>query len=172
MRPCRFLTVPVSGVALAAVGVGCATVPPVGSGLKMKDDVTGAPAGESIRQATVEGYHLEYYLLALGDAPVPRGPTHHLMLYLTGPDGKPVEDAQAVYRVTGPGGPRPEVRAFYTKGRRVVRRGSGTPTAAGAPMEGGYGADISLPDRASYRVATQIVTAAVTLRDEFAYEMR
>lgn len=170
MQRRRFSTVLVSGIALAAVGAGCAVAQPAGSGVKMRDAATGAPAGENIRQATVEGYRLEYYLLDLPGAAAARGPTHHLMLYLAGPDGTPIQDAKVVYRVSSPGGPRPEVTAFYAKGRRVTR--AGADGAGGVAMEGGYGADITLGDRAGYRVATQVAAGAVTLRDEFAYEVR
>jgi|GEM_PF-610139 len=121
------------------------------------------PAGERIAENKVQGYTLTYYLLdkaqreemmkgmegmemhGMSDSP---DITHHLMVYIKGPDGKPVS-GKVGFIVTGPDG----------KETKTLTMG----------MHGGYGADIVLTPPWAYKIRTKAVIDGQTINDEFGY---
>ena len=74
--------------------------------------------------------------------------SHHLMVYITAPDGKPIGEAKVGYMVTGPAGEQK--------------------TMAGA-MNGGFGADVDLKGKGAYKVVLKAVVGEKTLNDELTY---
>jgi hypothetical protein len=78
--------------------------------------------------------------------------SHHLMVYLTAPDGAPVAGARVGYLVRGPGGSEQKTMAAF--------------------MEGGYGADLELKAPGAYEITTRAVDGGKNLVDTFSYEAR
>ena len=115
--------------------------------------------GPQVHRSSVQGYQLSYHLLSYeedtevlarlgrGRADGHAGPTHHLMGFVMGPDGKMRTDAAVVFRLRGPSGDSGEVRA--------------------APMAGGYGADVDLTEPGAYTVEARVEDRGVTVRDAF-----
>ncbi len=115
--------------------------------------------GPQVHRSSVQGYQLSYHLLSYaedsevlarlgrGRENAHAGPTHHLMVFVMGPDGKMRTGATVALRLRGPGGDTGEVRA--------------------APMAGGYGADVDLAGPGPYTVEATVVDRGVTLRDAF-----
>lgn len=121
------------------------------------------PAGVKIAQNTVQNHTFSYYLLdkhqreemmkgmegmemhGMSDNP---DITNHLMLYIKGPDGKPVS-GKIGFIVTGPDG----------KEAKTLTMG----------MHGGYGADVSMKSKGVYRIMTKAVIGNQTIKDEFEY---
>lgn len=139
----------------------------------MRDPATGEPAGRAIRQASVDGYRLGYYLLDPPDSQIvetARAPARHLMLYVANRDGSTVEGATVRFTIVEPSGSSPRVHAFYTKGRRVIRDLSPRERSAEAvAMEGGYGADLSLAAPGAHRISTEVDMGGLVLRDELVH---
>ncbi|OQX12196.1 MAG: hypothetical protein BWK76_18025 [Desulfobulbaceae bacterium A2] len=125
--------------------------------------------GDSIREATVEGYRLSYQMIdnlaqlraaqqagrATNDDTIriidpARIKSHHLMLHIVGPDGRPVTDAKV---------------GFLTKGTDGAEQ-----TAMAMAMDGGYGADIELRGAGGVTIKSKTVVAGKTLLDEFAFK--
>ncbi|MBI5443192.1 MAG: hypothetical protein HY900_18495 [Deltaproteobacteria bacterium] len=118
--------------------------------------------GKKIQEEKAEGYKLEYYLMdmaemmknmkmSMKDMDMSKMKSHHLMVYITSPDGKPIEDAKVGYLVAGPGGEQKSM--------------------AGA-MNGGFGGDVDLKGKGSYKVTTKAVIGGKTLMDDFGYEVK
>lgn len=116
--------------------------------------------GAEIRKAVVSGYTLTYNLIDMAammqstQMPMTHGSdgsmkSHHLMVYLLGPDGKPATNGKVGYLVN-----QPDKTDFKT---------------LTMPMEGGFGADIDLVATGDYKITTKIVLGATTLMDEFVY---
>ncbi|MEW6486659.1 MAG: hypothetical protein AB1578_01935 [Thermodesulfobacteriota bacterium] len=166
------LTIALTAAALWTVA-GCAAATPGSPSLGMRDPATGEPAGRAIRQVSVDGYRLDYYLLDPADSGIAgkaRVPARHLMLYVAGRDGSTVEDAAVTFAIAEPSGGSSRVHAYYTKGRRVIRALSPRERPADAvAMEGGYGADLNLGVRGAHRISTEVAMGSVILRDEFVH---
>lgn len=164
----------VMGLALMIIMGGCVAVQrPVAGGVAMKEEATGSPTGVKIREVSGAGYKFEYFLLALntsgtGEA-LNSDATHHLMIYITGPDGKPIEDATVSFEVTGRGAAQQLTLTRYARGSR--RNSSSarvlTWTPKGVPMEGGYGADLRLTPKGPYSIRTTASFGDRMLSDEF-----
>ncbi len=75
--------------------------------------------------------------------------SHHLMVFLTDADGKPVIDAKVGFKVEG---------ADTTQ--KMMCMG----------MKGGFGADVDLPSSGTYTVKAKAVVGGKTLVDTFTYE--
>ncbi len=127
-------------------------------GMKMDKASSGDRKGQKVREATVEGYKFEYHLIDLAqkmkDKPMQghgmsQMKSHHLMVYVQGPDGKAVESAKVGYMVTGPDNAEQKAMAMA--------------------MEGGYGADVDLKSKGDYKVKTKAVVGDKTLTDDFTY---
>jgi hypothetical protein len=120
--------------------------------------------GQEIHESTVEGYQFAYHTMdnaaameKMKDMKGMQGhdmgqmKSHHLMLYIVGPDGKPVEDAKVGYKVEGP---------------------SGEQKAMTMGMKGGFGADVDLKAKGVYEIKTKAVIGDKSLVDEFKYEVK
>jgi hypothetical protein len=133
-------------------------------GMDMSAAKAAAPSerhGKSIREAKVEGFKLEYYLLDMNDMmktmpmtgmDMSKMKSNHLMVYVTMPDGMAVTDAKAGYLVIGPD--KAEQKAM---------------TMA---MSGGFGADVDLKVSGAYKITAKIVTGGKTLVDEFSHTVK
>lgn len=105
--------------------------------------------GKHIRTSTADGHELAYYLIdmeAMGSA------THHLMVYITDPEGNQITGAKTGFLIEGPEG---EKQKIMTMG-----------------MSGGYGADVSLGTPGDYTIKTKAVTEDKTLVDDFSYSAK
>ena len=114
-----------------------------------------AHMGDLIHESTVEGYHLAYHLIdmqqhtaGMKDMPM----THHLMVFVQGPDGKAVTEAKAGYLVDNPDG---------TDQRLMTMA-----------MNKGFGADVNLKAKGVYTIKTKIVAQDRQLMDSFPYEVK
>lgn len=123
--------------------------------------------GAMIRQTKVEGYSLHYHLLSWKERDLlMKGmekmempgmdqsgkATHHLLLYIGGPDGKSIPSAKVGFQITAPDG---SVQSTLTMA-----------------MQGGYGADVALAAKGPYRVRMKAEIDAAVLADEFTYAMK
>jgi len=123
--------------------------------------------GRMIRQAKVEGYFVHYHLLdrkerdqllrgldgeATPGVDASGRATHHLMVYLWGPDGRFIPSAKVRLRITAP------------DGRTVT-----TPTVS---MQDGHGADVVLPVAGKYDVVMEADVGAKALTDEFSFDLK
>ncbi len=115
--------------------------------------------GQKIREAKVDGYELEYNLIDMREAmsgmkehDMAKMKSHHLMVYLKGPDQKYVQGAKVGFWLTGPGGKDQKTMAMA--------------------MGEGFGADIDLKASGAYRIKTKAVVGNKTLTDEFTYNAK
>lgn len=114
--------------------------------------------GKHIHTSTADGHELAYYLIDMGDAGSEmeghegqghQGPTHHLMVYITDPEGNQITDAKTGFLIKGPDGEKQQTMAMG--------------------MSGGYGADVSLGSSGKYTVMTKAVAEDTTVIDSFEY---
>ncbi len=113
------------------------------------------------RETVVEGYRFAYHLtdvskktpamVAEGRMPEEMAATHHLMVYIQGPDGKPVEEARVGCLVTGPDG--------AVQKKMAVGMGKG------------FGADVILSAPGTYKIKTKAVIGDETLINEIDYRL-
>ncbi len=124
----------------------------------------GHPMGRMIRQSTVDGYSFMYHVLDMAQRnETMKGMegmempgmsksadiTNHLMVYITGPEGKPVS-GKVGFWITGPDG----------KEQKTLTMG----------MYDGYGADVGFKEKGVYKIKTKAVIGEKTLLDEFSYD--
>lgn len=134
-------------------------------GHKMGGEAKSAGAatrhGTEIREAKVEGYKLEYNLIdakemmknmPMKDMDMSKMKSHHLMVYVAGPDGKIVTEGKVGYLVAGPDKAEQKTMAMF--------------------MDGGFGADVELKAKGAYKVTTKAVVGEKTLVDEFTYTVK
>jgi len=114
-----------------------------------------AHMGDLIHESAVEGYHLAYHLIdmqqhtaGMKDMPM----THHLMVFVQGPDGKAVTEAKAGYLVKNPDGTDQKVMTMA--------------------MNKGFGADVNLKAKGVYTIKAKIVAPDKQLLDSFPYEVK
>ena len=122
--------------------------------------------GQEIHESEVDGYKFAYHTMDNAAAmekmkdmkgmemkghDMSQMKSHHLMLYIMGPDGKPVQDAKVGYKVEGPAG---EQKAM-TMG-----------------MKGGFGADVDFKAKGTYEIKTKAMVGDKTLVDDFKYEVK
>lgn len=118
-------------------------------------------AGDNIRNTTVDGYKLAYHLIDMREkmkAMKEQGHTHkmsshHLMIYVNDPDGKPVGSAKAGFLVTAPNTPEQKVMGM-------------------AMGVGGYGGDLDFSTPGDYSVTSKIVIGDKTVKDSFTYSSK
>ena len=112
-------------------------------------------AGKLIHSDTVDGYRLAYHLIDIRKHVKDRKDidvTHHLMVYITDPEGHALNKAKVGYLITGPNG---EKQKRMTMG-----------------MGGGFGADVKFKEEGAYTVKTKIVVGKKRLLNQFAYEVK
>jgi hypothetical protein len=114
--------------------------------------------GTQIHSSIVDGYKLSYELIdmreRMKDMPnMPEMPgTHHLMVYVQGPDGSPAENAKTGFLIQGPDGEKQ--------------------TAMCVGMGGGYGADIKLDKKGTYTIKSKIVNGNDKVLDLFTHQVK
>lgn len=114
--------------------------------------------GELIHTSTVDSHELAYHLIDMEGAGADmeareslggQKPTHHLMLYITDPQGNPVKNAKTGFLIKGPEGTEQKSMAMA--------------------MANGFGADISLQKPGEYSIKAKVVSENQTLMDGFVY---
>jgi hypothetical protein len=117
--------------------------------------------GKQVREAKVDGYKLEYFLIDMKESmkgmpmqghDMSKMKSHHLMVYLAGPDGKAVTEGKVGYLVAGPDKAEQKTMAMF--------------------MDGGFGADVDLKAKGAYKVTTKAVVGDKTLVDDFTYSVK
>ena len=116
-----------------------------------------AHRGANIHNSMVDGHHLAYHLIDLREKmqdmenmPEMKA-THHMMVYVVGPDGTPLAQAKVGYLVEGPDGQQQKLMAMG--------------------MSDGFGADVDFKAPGAYTVKTKAVANGTTLLDQFTYEV-
>lgn len=119
-----------------------------------------AMKGKMVRSVKVDGYQFTYHLIDMaemmkgvpmkGDMATMK--SHHLMVYVAGPDGKPATQGKVGYLVTGPDKAEQKTMAMA--------------------MEGGFGADVDLKAKGAYAVKTKAVFGEKTVVDEFTHTVK
>ena len=157
------------GLSLAVVGQAAAMDHSAHGGMAgMAGDAKAMPAaaaksamkGKEVRSVKVDGYQFTYHLIDMaemmkgtpmkGDMAAMK--SHHLMAYVVGPDGKPAAQGKVGYMVTGPDKVEQKTMAMA--------------------MEGGYGADVDLKAKGTYKIKTKALIGDKTLMDEFTYSVK
>lgn len=117
-----------------------------------------AHRGPNIHNSNVDGYSLAYHLIDMREKmkdmenmPEMKA-THHMMVYVTGPDGAVLAQAKVGYLVEGPDGHK----------QRLMAMG----------MSDGFGADVDFKASGTYTVKTKAVANDTTLLDQFTYEVK
>jgi hypothetical protein len=157
MKKCMiFIIVPMLfGVALVLPGFSQDS----GSGTDHSEHV-----GINIHESTIEGYRFAYHLIdirknpeeAMKDMKDMKGSkeadmTHHLMVYVMGPDNHAAEAAKLGYLVEGPDGGK----------QKLMTMG----------MQGAYGANVNFKNKGSYTIKTKFIVGDKKLFDKFSYEV-
>lgn len=114
-------------------------------------------SGKLIRETVIDGFRFSYRLLEMQTEENMEGMqhnmtqtgTHHLMVYIDGANGKPVESAQVGYLIVGPDGSE----------QKKMTMG----------MDGAYGADINLSKAGEYAIKCKAAIGEKKLFDEFKY---
>ena len=114
--------------------------------------------GPNVHNAMVDGHHLAYHLIDMRDKmkdmenmPEMKA-THHMMVYVTAPDGAVLAQAKVGYLVVSPDGAKQKLMAMA--------------------MSDGFGADVDFGAPGAYTVRTKAVAGDTTLMDEFTYEVK
>lgn len=155
----KILSIVAAALSLAAAPLHAQSGHESMAGHDMKK-MSGDRHGTKVREAKVEGFTLEYYLIDMREMAGSKAHTgteqgteamksHHLMSYVTAADGKAVVDAQVGYLVAGAAGAEQKATAMF--------------------MDGGYGADVELSPQGPDTVTVQAVVGAQTLVDEFVH---
>ncbi len=131
-------------------------------GKNMKNMDHSDHTGRLIHESEVDGYVFAYHLIDVKEklAKMKNMPgmeemkniTHHLMVYVTGPDKKPVTSGKAGYFIIGPDGKKQKKMCMA--------------------MGNGFGADISLKEKGIYKINAKMITGNKALKDSFSYEIK
>ena len=117
--------------------------------------------GVKIHESAIEGYRFAYHLIDIRKGPEEmkdmKGSkeadmTHHLMVYVLDPDGRPVEEAKLGYLVEDPDGAK----------QKLMTMG----------MQGAYGANVNFKNKGTYTVKTKFLAGDKKLLDGFSYEVK
>lgn len=112
-------------------------------------------SGDLLHESDVDGYKFAYHTIDMaGKKAFMKGKehiTHHMMVYITGPDGQTLTNATVGFLIEGPGGDQ-----------KLMCMGMG----------GGYGADASFKTPGKYTVKTKAVAGDVKLMDAFDHEVK
>ncbi len=135
---------------------------PVMENKTMKDMDHSGSTGELIHESKVDGYTFSYHLIYVKEkiAKMKNMPgmeemkdiTHHMMVYIVGPDKSPVKSAKVGYFIIGPDG----------KKQKRMCMGMGD----------GFGADISLINKGVYKMSAKAIIGHKKLKDSFSYEVK
>lgn len=129
-------------------------------GMKGHDSMSG---GMKIHTSMVDGYHLSYELIDMSEKMasmktsehMKKMPemtnTHHLMVFVTSPDGELVESATVGYLVKGPG--------------------EETQKAMAMGMLKGFGADVNFSQKGDYTIVTKVKAGEAILKDTFVHSV-
>ena len=101
--------------------------------------------GQLIHESTVQDYKIAYHLLEL-----PGRQDHHLVAYITAPDGQAVENAKVGYLVKGPEGSSQKAMAMK--------------------MDNSFGADVDFSAPGDYVIKFKAVIGDDKLLDSFSYQ--
>ena len=104
-----------------------------------------AHVGDKIHESTVSGYQLAYHLLDL-----PNNDKHHLMVYISNPEGKSITEAKVGYLILGPNKEKQKVMAMKTS----------------------FAGDIDFTRQGSYTVKAKIVVGEDKLLDSFTHDIK
>jgi len=119
--------------------------------------------GQMIHESTVDGYSLAYHVIDMkekmagAEGMVMEGhdmsqmKSHHMMLYVTAPNGKKVLEGKVGYMVAGPDGSNQKAMAMA--------------------MKGAFGADVDLSSKGSYTIKAKIIAGEQKLMDSFSYQV-
>ena len=117
--------------------------------------------GGMIHESTIEGYRFSYHLIDIQKntekmkdmkGSEEADTTHHLMVYVLDPDGRPVEGAKLGYLVEGPDGAKQKLMAMG--------------------MQGAFGANANFKTKGTYTVKTKFLAGDKKLLDKFSYEVK
>jgi len=117
--------------------------------------------GVMIHESTIEGYGFAYHLIDIRKGTEEMkdmkgsneaNMTHHLMVYVLDPDGRPVEGAKLGYLVEGPDGAKQKLMAMG--------------------MQGAFGANANFKTKGTYTVKTKFLAGDKKLLDKFSYEVK
>lgn len=121
--------------------------------------------GVKIHEAMVDGYHLAFHLLdnlanikeaqksgTMPEMDMSKVKTHHLMLYLVSPEGKPVSQARVGYLVRNPDGSEQKIMTME--------------------MADGFGADVDFKLAGKFTIVSKSVVDGKTLIEEFEYTVK
>jgi hypothetical protein len=117
--------------------------------------------GVIIHESEIEGYRFAYHLIDIQKGTEEmkdmKGPkeadmTHHLMVYVKDPDGRPAEGAKLGYLVEGPDGAK----------QKLMTMG----------MQGAFGANANFKTKGTYTVKTKFLAGDKKLLDRFSYEVK
>ena len=117
--------------------------------------------GVKIHESTIEGYGFAYHLIDIRKGTEEmkdmKGPkeadmTHHLMVYVKDPDGRPAEGAKLGYLVEGPDGAK----------QKLMTMG----------MQGAYGANVNFKQKGMYTIKAKCLIGDKKLFDRFSYEVK
>lgn len=124
-----------------------------------------ASYGENIRKTQISGYTLTYYLLSVAEKQVTnimptettssdfnKSKSHHLMVFVSRPDGRPATEGKAGFMVVQPN---------KTETRDIA-----------VSMDGGFGSDVDLPFKGDFTITAKIVLVDVDLLDKFVYSVK
>lgn len=103
--------------------------------------------GKKIHETAVDGYRLAYHLLELD-----KGAGHHLMVYITAPEGKKFEEAKLGFLIKGPDGST----------QKLMAEG----------MKGAFGANVDFKTVGAYMIKMKAVIGVKKLIDAFTYEVK
>jgi hypothetical protein len=116
--------------------------------------------GVKIHESTIEDYGFAYHLIDIRkgaqemkdmNGSNEANMTHHLMVYVLDPDGRPVEGAKLGYLVEGPDGAKQKLMAVG--------------------MQGAFGANANFKTKGTYTVKTKFLAGDKKLLDKFSYEV-
>ncbi len=137
-----------------------------GGGMMMQQK-GGMMMGQEIRTARVDGYTFTYRLIdmkkkmemmknmkgmSMQGMDMSKMKSHHLMVFVKGPDGNPVTDAKVGFKVEGPSGSQVPVQKVMCMA-----------------MSGGFGADVDFKAKGTYTIKAKVVAGDTKLVDSFQY---
>ena len=117
--------------------------------------------GVIIHESVIEGYRFAYHLIDIKERPETMkdmkgskeaDTTHHLMVYVMDPEGRPVEGAKLGYLVEGPDGAKQKLMTM--------------------DMQGAFGANANFKIKGTYTVKTKFLIGDKKLLDSFSYEVK
>ncbi|THB80817.1 MAG: hypothetical protein D3926_05240 [Desulfobacteraceae bacterium] len=126
-----------------------------GSGHAMDHSDHGS--GMKIHESEVNGHQFTYRLIDMkekmkGMKNMPEmKETHHLMVHVTGPDGKKIEEARVGYLIMAPDSTIEKKMAMA--------------------MNGGFGADVTFKHGVTYNVKAKVMAGEAKVMDTFEYKL-